>query len=137
MAVVLIVDGGFVDLKLGGLENLGTDDLIDGGEVAAGGVSPGVECLPPDVGSVSLSEALELAVVGKVVLVFVGDDMGCQYGGDQGAGDGAKRSGRDDGRVGLVGLVDEFFADDATPEELDAGLAGFVGSCRRRGCGGR
>ena len=45
---VLIVDGGFVDLKVGGLEDFGTDGLVDGGEVAGGGVGPGVEGLPPD-----------------------------------------------------------------------------------------
>ncbi len=77
VAGVLIVDGGFVDLKIGGLEDLGFDGFIDGTEVAGGGVGPGVEGLAPDVGSVSSSEALGLAVVGKVVLVFVGDDLGC------------------------------------------------------------
>ncbi len=37
-------------------------------------LGPGVEGLPPDVCSVSSSEALGLAVMGEVVLVFVGDD---------------------------------------------------------------
>ena len=80
VAGVLIVDGGFVDLEVGGLEEFGADGLIDGTEVAGGGVGPGVECLSPDVGSVSSSEALGLAVVGKVVLVFVGDDLGGERG---------------------------------------------------------
>ena len=118
VAGVLIVDGGFVDLKLGGLKEFGFDCLVDRGEVAGGGVGPGVEGLAPDVGSVSSSEALGLAVVGKVVLVFVGDDLGCESGGDQGAGDGGKRGGRDDGGPSLVGLVDEFLADGAPPEDL-------------------
>ena len=78
---VLIVDGGFIDLKFSGLEKFGFDGPVDGSEVAGGGVGPGVECLPPDVSSVSSSEALELAVVGKVVLVFVGDDLGGEGGG--------------------------------------------------------
>ena len=64
MAGVLIVDGGFVDLNLGGLKNFDFDCLVDGGEVTGGGVGPSVECLPPDVSSVSSSETLGLAVVG-------------------------------------------------------------------------
>ncbi len=55
-----IVNGGFIDLKVGGLEDLGPDGLVDGGEVAgevAGGdVGPGVEGLPPDVCLVSSLE---------------------------------------------------------------------------------
>ena len=76
----LIVDGGFVDLERGGLEGLGADGLIDGAEVAGGGVGPGVEGLPPDVDVVSSPEALGLAVVREVVLVFVGDDLGGERG---------------------------------------------------------
>ena len=78
MAGGLIVDWGLVDLKFFGLEDFGADGAADGGEVPGGGVGPGVECLPPDVDVVSSSEALGLAVVGKVVLVFVGDDLGGQ-----------------------------------------------------------
>ena len=77
MSGVLIVDGGFVDFEVAGAEEFGANGLVDGGEVAGGGVGPGVECLSPDVGLVSSSEALGLAVVGEVVLVFVGDDLGC------------------------------------------------------------
>jgi hypothetical protein len=74
----LVVDGCFVDLKLGGLEDFGFDGFADGGKVAGGGVGPGVEGLAPDVCSVSSSEALGLAVVGEVILVFVADDLGCE-----------------------------------------------------------
>jgi len=118
VAGVLAVDGGFVDLKPGGLEDFGADGAADGGEVAGGGVGPGVECLPPDVDVVSSSEALGLAVVGKVVVVFVGDDLGGQGGCAKGAGNGGKRCGLDDGRAGLVGLVDELLANGAPPEDL-------------------
>lgn len=58
-------------------------------------MGPGVEGLPPDV--VPSSETLGLAAVGKVVFVFVGDDLG----GEQAAGDAGKPGGRDDGRAGL------------------------------------
>ena len=75
MAGILLVDGSLVDLKLFGLEDFGADGAADGGEVPGGGVGPGVECLPPDVDVVPSSEALRLPVVGKVVLVFVGDDL--------------------------------------------------------------
>src|SRR5690606_3229379 len=63
-------------------------------------------------------ETLRLAVVGKVVLVFVGDDLGGERGGDEGAGNGGQRRGPDDGRAGFVGLVDELLADGASPEDL-------------------
>ncbi len=33
-----IVNGGFVDLKVGGLEDFGPDGFVDGGEVAGGGL---------------------------------------------------------------------------------------------------
>jgi hypothetical protein len=80
MTRVLIVNGSFVDLKRGGLEDFGLDGLVDGAEVAGGGVGPGVEGLAPDVDLMSSSEALGLAVVREVVLVFVGDDLGGERG---------------------------------------------------------
>ena len=39
---VLIVDGGFIDLKFSGLEKFGFDGPVDGSEVAGGGVGPSV-----------------------------------------------------------------------------------------------
>lgn len=80
MAGIEVVDGCFVGLKCFGLEDFLADGLDDGGEVAGGGVGPGVEGLPPDVDVVPSSETLGLAVVGKVVLVFVADDLGGEGG---------------------------------------------------------
>ena len=105
MAGLEIFDGRFVDLKFGSLEHFGFDGLVDGVEVAGGGVGPGVEGLPPDVHVVSSSESLGLAVVRQMVLEFVGDDLRGERRGAKRAGDAGKRGGRDDRRAGLVGLV--------------------------------
>ncbi len=121
-----VVDWGFVDLEFLGLEDFLADGLADGNEVAGGGGGPGVEGLPPDVDVVPSSEALGLAVVGKVVLVFVGDDLGGERGCEQGAGDAGKWGGCDDGRAGFFGFVDEFFANGAPPEDLGVGDVEFV-----------
>jgi hypothetical protein len=75
-----VVNGSFIDLECICLEDFLADGLDDGGEVAGGGVGPGVEGLPPDVDVVPSSETLGLAVVGKVVLVFVADDLGGEGG---------------------------------------------------------
>ncbi len=56
-------------------------------------MSPGVEGLPPDVDVVPSSETLGLAVVGKVVLVFVADDLGGEGGCQKSAGDAGKWGG--------------------------------------------
>ena len=80
VAGVEVVDGCFVDLEFAGLEDFLADGPVDGGEVAGGGVGPGVEGLPPDVDVVPSSEALGLPVVWKVVLVFIGDDLGSERG---------------------------------------------------------
>lgn len=79
---------------------------------------PGVEGLASYVDAVPSSETLGLAVVGKMILVFVGDDLGGQAWGEQGAGDGSKRSGRNERRAGFFGVVDEFSADGAPPEDF-------------------
>ena len=72
------------------------------------------------------SETLRLTVVRKVVLVFVGDDLRRERGSQQGAGDRWKRRGLDDGRAGFVGLVNEFLADGAPPEDLGLDDIEFV-----------
>ncbi len=72
---VVIVDGRFANLEFAGLEDFHFDGLVDGAEVAGGGLVPSVECLPPDVDLVSSLEALGLAVEREVVLVLVGDDL--------------------------------------------------------------
>ena len=81
VAGIMIVDGSFIDLGGVGLEEFGADGLADGAEVPGGGVVPGVEGLAADVDVVPSSETLGLAVVGKVILVFVGDDLGSERGG--------------------------------------------------------
>ena len=91
VAGIEIIDGGFVDLKFAGLEDFLADGLIDGGEVPSGGVSPSVEGLPPDVDVVPSSGALGLPVVGKVILILVGDDLGGECRCQKGAGDRGKR----------------------------------------------
>ena len=80
VARVQVVDGRLVDLEFRGLENFGLDGLVDGAEMTGGGVGPSVECLSPDVDIVSPLEALGLAVVREVVLVFVGDDLSGERG---------------------------------------------------------
>lgn len=74
--------------------------------------------LPPDVDAVPSSEALRLSVVGKVVLVVVGDDLGGQGWSQQGAGDRGKLRGLYDGRAGLVGFVEDLIANGAPPEDF-------------------
>jgi len=95
--------------------------------VAGDGVGPGVEGLAPDVDVVSPSEALGLAVVGEVVLVFVADDLGGESGCDESAWDAGKRGGCNDGGKGFVGVVDVFFADGATPKDLRFDDVEFIG----------
>jgi hypothetical protein len=121
-----VVDGCFIDLEFAGAKEFGFDRLVDRGEVPGGGVGSGIEGLAPDVDVVPSSEALGLAVVGKVVLVFVGDDLGGKRGGEQGAGDGRKRCGGDERRAGFFGAVDEFPADGAPPEDLGFDDVEFV-----------
>jgi hypothetical protein len=62
-----------------------------------------------------------LAVVGKVVLVFIADDLGRECGGEQGAGYAGLRCWGDDGGKSFLGLVDVFFADGAPPEDFGFG----------------
>lgn len=99
MAWFDILDRRFIDLKLAGFENLGLDGLVDGFEVPGGGVGPSVEGLPPDVGLISSSEALGLAVMREVVGKFVDDDLCGERGsarvpGMLGSGAGAMTGGR-------------------------------------------
>ena len=121
-----ILDGRFIDLEFGGFEHLGLDGLVDGFQVAGGGVGPGVEGLPPDVRFMSSSETLGLAVVREVVRELVGDDLCGERGGAKGAGDAGKRGWSDDGRTGLVGLVLELLADSAPPDHLGLDDVEFV-----------
>ena len=126
MARIEIVDGRFVDLKFGGVEEFDFDGGSDGGEVAGGGMVPAVECLAADVHIASSPEALGLAVMGNVVLEFVGEDQRGERGGAEGAGDAGQLRGGDDRGPGALGLVDEFLPHNPPPEHPGAGDVEFV-----------
>lgn len=64
--------------------------------------------------------------MGKMVLISVCDDLGCQGRGAEGSRDGGKRRGIDDGRAAFDGLVNELFTNDAPPEDLGFNDIDFV-----------